>query len=139
MWPGLTMSRGLAPSFTAVSTVCDRSAALMPVVTPSRASMLMVKAVERLARFWSTIIGRSRVRMRSSVRLRQIRPRPCRAMKLIASGVHFSAAMTRSPSFSRSSSSTRITILPAAISSRAFATRSMASVRMGWLRMCFRS
>ena len=37
-------------------------------------------------------------------------------MKLIASGVHLSAAITRSPSFSRSSSSTRITILPAAIS-----------------------
>src|SRR6185369_2680640 len=34
-------------------------------------------------------------------------------MKLIASGVTKSAASTRSPSFSRSSSSTRITILPA--------------------------
>src|SRR5471032_1205151 len=34
-------------------------------------------------------------------------------MKLIASGVTKSAAMTRSPSFSRSSSSTRITIRPA--------------------------
>src|SRR5258706_4567891 len=37
-------------------------------------------------------------------------------MKLIASGVTKSAASTRSPSFSRSSSSTRITILPALIS-----------------------
>ena len=33
-------------------------------------------------------------------------------MKLIASGVTFSAAIVRSPSFSRSSSSTRITIFP---------------------------
>ena len=35
----------------------------------------------------------------------QMRPRPCFAMKLIASGVTFSAASVRSPSFSRSSSS----------------------------------
>ena len=37
-------------------------------------------------------------------------------MKLIFSGVTNSAAKMRSPSFSRSSSSTRITILPALIS-----------------------
>ena len=37
------------------------------------------------------------------------RPRPCFAMKLIFSGVTKSAANTRSPSFSRSSSSTRMT------------------------------
>lgn len=40
-------------------------------------------------------------------------PRPCLAMKLTASAVTWSAANTRSPSFSRSSSSTRMTILPA--------------------------
>ena len=44
---------------------------------------------------------------------RQIRPRPYRAMKLIASGVTFSAAIVRSPSFSRSSSSTTMIIWPA--------------------------
>src|SRR5690606_24049885 len=37
-------------------------------------------------------------------------------MKLMASGVTNSAAITRSPSFSRSSSSTRMTILPALMS-----------------------
>ena len=37
-------------------------------------------------------------------------------MKFIAAGVAFSAAMIRSPSFSRSASSVTITILPAAIS-----------------------
>src|SRR4029450_2235667 len=42
----------------------------------------------------------------------QIRPRPNLAMKLIASGVIFSAAMVRSPSFSRSSSSTTMIIRP---------------------------
>src|SRR5512134_2838667 len=51
--------------------------------------------------------------------LRHTSPRPWRAMKLIASGVTNSAARVRSPSFSRSSSSTRMTILPARISSRA--------------------
>src|SRR5262249_51898998 len=37
-------------------------------------------------------------------------------MKLIASGVTFSAAITRSPSFSRSASSVTITIRPLAMS-----------------------
>src|SRR5262245_18887905 len=55
--------------------------------------------------------------MRSSVSVKQIRPRPCMAMKLIASGVTFSAARQRTPAFSRSSSSTRMTILPRAMSS----------------------
>src|SRR5512140_2209071 len=40
-------------------------------------------------------------------------------MKLIASGVTNSAARVRSPSFSRSSSSTRMTILPSRMSARA--------------------
>src|ERR1700730_16861026 len=50
-------------------------------------------------------------------------------MKLIASGVTNSAARTRSPSFSRSSSSTRITILPAF--SSAMISRVEASVMLG--------
>src|ERR1043165_2981021 len=56
--------------------------------------------------------GRSSSLHLSSVNARQINPRPCLAMKLIASGVTFSAAMQRSPSFSRSSSSTMITNSP---------------------------
>src|SRR6266576_355290 len=51
-------------------------------------------------------------------------PRPSRAMKLIASGVTRSAAIVRSPSFSRSSSSTRITMPPARIASMARVTDS---------------
>src|SRR5262245_15397514 len=51
-----------------------------------------------------------------------MRPRPCVAMKLMASAVTRSAAMVRSPSFSRSSSSTTITIRPARICSMAWAT-----------------
>src|SRR5688572_31268319 len=42
----------------------------------------------------------------------QIRPRPCTAMKLMTSGVANCAATARSPSFSRSSSSTIRTIRP---------------------------
>src|SRR5271167_265548 len=56
---------------------------------------------------------------RSSVMARHTKPRPYFAMKLIASGVTFSAARVKSPSFSRSSSSTTTTILPTRMSSRA--------------------
>ena len=56
---------------------------------------------------------------RSAVIARQIRPRPWRAMKLIASGVTFSAAIVRSPSFSRSSSSTTMIMRPARTASTA--------------------
>src|SRR5215831_8840307 len=53
---------------------------------------------------------------------RQISPRPYLAMKLMASGVTLSAARVRSPSFSRSSSSTTTIIRPARISSIAVGT-----------------
>src|SRR5947207_2154408 len=59
---------------------------------------------------------------RSEVMARQIRPRPYLAIKLMASGVTFSAARVRSPSFSRSSSSTTTIICPARISSTAVRT-----------------
>src|SRR6202020_2442684 len=50
---------------------------------------------------------------------RQISPRPYLAMKLIASGVTNSAASVRSPSFSRSSSSTTTIMRPDLNSARA--------------------
>src|SRR5207248_1039245 len=59
---------------------------------------------------------------RSSVIARQTNPRPCFAMKLIASGVTFSAAKVKSPSFSRSSSSTTTIMCPRRISSIAVGT-----------------
>jgi hypothetical protein len=95
--------------------VWARSLALMPVVTPFLASTEMVKAVPKEEVFEpsSTMSGsRSRATF-SSVSDRQIRPRPCLAMKLTAAGVTSSAAMHRSPSFSRSSSSTMMTCRPA--------------------------
>src|SRR5215510_1871804 len=89
----------------------------MPVLVPRLASIATQKAVSNRVELRSTINGISSLSRRSPVIGMQIRPRPCMAMKLIASGVTFSAARQRSPSFSRSSSSTRMTILPRAMSS----------------------
>ena len=113
IWPGCTISAGLASGATAARTVRARSAAEMPVVTPLAASIDTVKLVPWPERLDETISGSASCRQRSSVSVRQIRPRACRAMKLIASGETKSAAMTTSPSFSRSSSSTNTTMRPA--------------------------
>ena len=107
-WPGETMSSAPLLGSTAAWTVRARSAALMPVVTPSRASMETVKAVPMLVRFSAAMGGRRSWRARSVVMARQIRPRACRAMKLIWSGVANWAGIMTSPSFSRSSASTRM-------------------------------
>ena len=130
MWPGRTRSVGRASSRIAVRIVCARSAAEMPVVTPSRASIEIVKAVPRGAEFSAsgTIISRCSRRSWSGSMGRQISPRPYFAMKLIASGVTFSAAMQRSPSFSRSSSSTRTTMRPARISAIASGIEAITSL-----------
>ena len=94
----------------------------MPVETPSRASIETVKAVPNGVSFWSVIWRSPSTSQRSGVRHRQISPRPCVAMKLTASGVTNCAAIVRSPSFSRSSSSTTTTNRPARISSIASST-----------------
>ena len=88
----------------------------MPVVTPVDASTETVKSVRYISRFCATIRCSPSCSARSFEIGTQINPRPCIAMKLIAFGVAFSAAITRSPSFSRSASSVTITILPAAMS-----------------------
>ncbi|NWG40006.1 MAG: hypothetical protein HXY27_08615 [Hydrogenophilaceae bacterium] len=107
------MSLGLASFFTAALIVTARSCVEMPVVTPSAASIETVKAVPCGVWLSITICFSPSWRQRVSVSVRQIRPRPYLAMKLMASGVTCSAAMTRSPSFSRSSSSTSTTMRPA--------------------------
>jgi len=89
----------------------------MPVVTPSRASIDTVKAVSCRVPLFRLISGRPSWSTLSFVIARQIRPRPYRAMKLTASGVAICAGMIRSPSFSRSSSSTRMNIRPLRASS----------------------
>ncbi len=87
------------------------------MVTPRRASTLTVKAVPSGAVLSETIIEICSSSSRSPSIGMQMRPRPYLAMKLTASGVAFSAAMSRSPSFSRSSSSTTMSMRPARISS----------------------
>ena len=114
MWPGCTRSAGVASRATAACTVRARSAAEMPVVTPTAASIDTVNAVPCWAPFFSAMGGSCSRSQRSRVSVRQISPRPKRAMKLMVSAVTWSAATTRSPSFSRSSSSTRMTMRPAA-------------------------
>ena len=114
--PGCTRSSGVDFGFAIVLIVAARSCALMPVVTPVAASTETVKSVRYISRFCATIRCRPSCSARSFEIGTQIKPRPCIAMKLMAFGVAFSAAMTRSPSFSRSASSVTITILPAAIS-----------------------
>src|SRR4051795_10939981 len=91
----------------------------MPVVTPSRASIVTVNGVSCALSFLAAMSSRSSSSQRSGGSARQIQPPACRVMKLIASGVTNWAAITRSPSFSRSSSSTTTTILPAAMASSA--------------------
>ena len=68
--------------------------ALMPVVTPERASMLTVNAVPSGGRLPGRLHhGEPSRSICSSVNVRQMRPRPCLAMKLMASAVANSAAM----------------------------------------------
>ena len=119
MWPGWTRSCGVDDGSIATWMVCARSAAEIPVVTPSRASTETVNAVPRRASLRCVIGVSPSSSHRSPVRQRQISPRACVAMKLTASGVANWAATTRSPSFSRSGSSTTTTIFPFRMSSTA--------------------
>src|SRR3954467_4907556 len=118
-WPPTTMSSGPLSGSMAICIVWAWSWTLMPVVTPSRASIVTVNGVWCGVSFLAAMSSRPSSSQRSGVSARQIQPPAWRVMKLIASGVTNCAAITRSPSFSRSSSSTTTTILPAAMSSRA--------------------
>ena len=114
--PGCTRSSGDDFGFATARIVVARSNALIPVVTPRAASTETVKSVRYISRFCATIRCRPSCSARSFEMGTQIKPRPCVAMKLTASGVAFSAAMTRSPSFSRSASSVTMTMRPFAMS-----------------------
>ena len=98
----------------AARMVVARSDALVPVVVPRRASIGSQKGVPNIEVLRGVMGARASASQRCSVIARHIRPRPNFAMKLMASGVTFSAAIVRSPSFSRSSSSTRTIMLPGA-------------------------
>ena len=86
--------------------MADRSEAEIPVEVPSTRSTDTVNAVRIDSVFSATMSGRSSSSARSSDMGAQITPLVWRIMNAIFSGVMASAAMMRSPSFSRSSSST---------------------------------
>src|SRR4051794_4947389 len=131
-WPPMTMSSRRLSGSMATCMVCAWSWTLMPVVTPSRASMVTVNGVWCGVSFLAAMSSRPSSSQRSGVSARQIHPPAWRVMKLMASGVTNCAAMTRSPSFSRSSSSTTTTILPCAMSSRASSmVANLSSARIG--------
>ena len=91
----------------------------MPVVRPCLTSTVTVKAVPSGASFSATMGCRCRRRASASDSGAQTMPQQLRMMKAIFSGVHRLAAITRSPSFSRSSSSVTMTISPRLIASTA--------------------
>ena len=118
--PGLPRSSGFVFGFTNALTVLERSWAEMPVVHPSPSkSILTVKAVSCSEVLSVTIGCRFNSWQRSSVSGAQIKPLPCILIKFITSGVALPAAVIKSPSFSRSSSSTTIISFPFFISSMA--------------------
>src|SRR5680860_18963 len=127
MWPGRARSCGRAPGSISVPTVCARSAAEMPVVVPLRASTEIVNAVPMGSDSPGAISGRFSSWSRAASSGTQMIPEQCLTMKAMLCGVAFSAAMMRSPSFSRFSSSTTMTMPPARRSSSA---ASMASKPM---------
>ncbi len=100
--------------------MAERSAAEMPVVVPARASTDTVNAVRWLSVLSATMSGRRSSSSRAPSTGMQITPLVWRIMNAIASGVIDSAAMMRSPSFSRSASSTTITSSPRLTAAMAF-------------------
>src|SRR5262245_9329150 len=90
-----------------------RSAAEIPAVAPSRASIRAPACSARelpLSFEWASGMPSSRIRL--SVIATETMPRASRARKLTWSGVIFSAAITRSPSASSCSSATITTMRP---------------------------
>src|SRR5712692_4672708 len=111
--PGDEKSGALAATSRTLRMVAARSCAEAPVVVTSLASMLTLNAVPSRLVFLSTMGAIPSSSSRREMTGMQTRPEPWRVMKLMCSAVTSCAATTRSPSFSRSSSSTTMTNLPA--------------------------
>ena len=119
MWPGRPKVCGVDSGSARARIVAARSAADTPVEHPSSLSTVTVNGVPSIDVLSCTWCGKSSSSQRLSVTGAQSTPRAFLSMKFTFSGVIFSAAMMRSPSFSRSSSSTTITNLPSLKSSSA--------------------
>ena len=96
----------------AVLIVTDLSFAEIPVVTPFRASIDTVKAVWLRDLLTGDINDKLSFVACLFVKDKQIKPRPYLAIKLIFFCETFDAGITKSPSFSLFSSSTRMYIFP---------------------------
>ncbi len=122
MCPGRTRSRDRVRGWASTRSVLARSKAEVPVLVPRIASTDSVNGVPNLALFWLTIsLSCRRSATSGAIGAHRI-PRPCLTVKFTISGVAFSAANTRSPSFSRSASSTTTIMRPAAIRLTAWST-----------------
>ncbi len=121
-WPGRTKSAAPMLPLDRARTVLARCSAEMPVVRPCLTSTVTVKAVPSGASLAATMGARWRRRASAPVIGAQTMPQQLRMMKAIFSVVQCCAATTRSPSFSRSSSSVTTTISPRAIASMASIT-----------------
>ncbi len=112
IWPGRPNVSGTDSGSASARMVAQRSSMLTPVEQPSSLSTVTVNGVPNIEVFCSTWWGSSSSLQRDMVRGTHSTPRAFLSIKFTCSGVIFSAATMRSPSFSRSSSSTTITILP---------------------------
>ena len=113
MCPGRPRSEGLVFGSASARRVAARSWIETPVVQPSpNRSTVTVNGVPSSEVLFGSIMLSSSCAQRSSESGAHNTPRPFLSMKLTISGVTFSAAMMKSPSFSRSSSSTTMTIFP---------------------------
>mmetsp|Transcript_82746 Transcript_82746/g.231983 ORF Transcript_82746/g.231983 Transcript_82746/m.231983 type:complete len:212 (-) Transcript_82746:677-1312(-) len=114
MCPGREKSVGLEFGSANKFTVLARSVALIPVVMPCSlvASTVTVNAVPFGSSLFTSIGGKFNSSIRLPSKAMQITPLEYRTIFAISSGVQASAAMMRSPSFSRFMSSTTTTIFP---------------------------
>mmetsp|Transcript_22421 Transcript_22421/g.66762 ORF Transcript_22421/g.66762 Transcript_22421/m.66762 type:complete len:379 (+) Transcript_22421:919-2055(+) len=132
MCPGRLKSAAVAAGSAMVRSVLARSDAEMPVVMPSRRSTVTVNAVYMVSSFSSdrTMSGRlSRSRSAPSIPMHTT-PLVYSTMNAMAAASTLSAAMMRSPSFSRLSSSSTTKNLPALTSSSASEMASKPSMGM---------
>ena len=94
---------------------------------PLARSTVTVNAVPCASRLSPTISGRSRSSSRGPGRAAQTTPDVCRNTNASRSGVTASAAMIRSPSFSRSASSVTITTSPRPMARMAFSIAALTT------------
>ncbi len=117
MCPGRPRSSGLVLGSAKALMVSARSCEDTPVVQPSSLSTVTVKGVPKMEVLFATCLSNSSSKQRSSVMGAQSTPRPIVIIKFTFSGVINSAEVIKSPSFSRSSSSTTMMISPCRIAS----------------------